>query len=169
MSSTTAPADLFDPAFGCSAEYQEEVARNCGIESPNFAIDPEELRLRAAIAKRMAMDWLGGLLQRIALYLVDQGGRSKLQGAGIRAFVFASAILPSLHGLTQTELGEMLKLHKQSIGRQVSRLRDLFPGVVWGAMQSEAGRQACRDRESRKVDVNFAEETPFEVVVDYNI
>jgi hypothetical protein len=158
------PSELFDVGF----EPSPAVFENGELD--RFGFDADEQALLTRLAKQLSMDWIGRVLQKIALYLVDDGKRSKLEGAGIRAFVFASAVLPSMHGLTQTELGDMLGLHKQSVGRQVSRLRDLFPGMVWGAMQSEAAREACRQREAAKrVDVDFAEETAFEVAIDFQI
>lgn len=152
-------ADVFDgPALSVS---------ECDLD--RYSFDEAERSLLRSMARRMALDWISGVMLKLARYLVEDGGRSKVQGAGIRAFVFASCVLPSMHGLTQTELGEVLGLHKQSVGRQVSRFRDLF-GVAWGAMQSEQAREACRQREARKVEIKFAaEETRFEVGTDFQI
>lgn len=151
--------DLFDCDFSATNEEGD---------LDLYAFDEQEQRLLLRLARRISMEQLAGVLMKLARYLVEDEGRSKIQGAGIRAFVFASSILPSMHGLTQTDLGTLLGLHKQSVGRQVSRFRDLF-GVAWGAMQTEQAREACRKREAKKVEVKFGEDTQFEVGIDYQI
>lgn len=161
MSLALAAVGPADDLFGSPSS--EELSRDL------YSFDEAERSLLTHMARRMALDWLGTVLVKLARYLVDDGGRSKIKGAGIRAFVFASCVMPSMHGLTQTELGEVLGLHKQSVGRQVSRFRDLFPGVAWGAMQSEQAREACREREARKVEVKFGPEESFAVAIDFTI
>lgn len=111
-----------------------------------------------ARARELAWRWLGRFVGMLALYLVEEG-RSKVEGAGIRAFVFASFFSPRLRKLTQPELAAVMKRkHKQSVGREMSKFRDFFGAVIRPGLQSEAAREVCRKREAMKRDVEFEAE-----------
>lgn len=145
-----------------------------------YSFDEAEQSLLCQMARRMALDWISGALIQVAEFVMGMGGldeegtqrrgKPRLTGIGMRALVFAWSVLPSMHGLRQTELAELVGLnHKQSLGRKVSEFRDRFPTMVWGTMQTEQAREACRQREARKVKVSFAEEESFQVQIDFQI
>lgn len=112
--------------------------------------DEEEREGVEALARVLAQDYVLRFVQRLARYLVEEG-RSKVEGAGIRAFVFAWAVVPRLGRLSQTQLASLMnRKHKQSVGREVSKFRDAFGWLGGEHMQSEEARAACRRRERVK-------------------
>lgn len=120
-------------------------------------------------ARALAWRWLGRFVGLLSLYLVEDG-RSKVEGAGIRAFVFASFFSPRLRELSQPQLAAVMnRKHKQSVGREMSKFRDFFRGVIRPGLQREAAREVCRKREAIKRDIKFetTDESDFEPVIKH--
>jgi hypothetical protein len=150
-------SDGFSPRVHCFQHFQDVLENPDDPRHPRVPWDwgkaglPEDLNeeYRADVeeaARRLLFSFLGDLLKRLAVFFCENGN-SKVEGAGIRAFVFGWCVLPALGRLSQRELAELMnRKHKQSVGREVSRFRDLF-GFVCDHMQCEAARQAARDRQ----------------------
>src|ERR1051326_786316 len=95
LASAGPAADL----FGCGSVSSEDSS----LEDL-YSFDEEEQALLRRMARRMAISAIGTVLVNIFEYLVEDGRKAKVRGAGMRAFVAASAVLPQMHGLTQTQI-----------------------------------------------------------------